>query len=129
MTFAYFGYRNPMPDSTDLTVQRPNFGTNVTFISFWLSVFLFQISIFPFFSLSLNFCIPGFLSFSLTSIFIFLSFLFLSFLFLSFLNFSFSLFPFSLFPFSLFPFSLFPFSLFPFSLFPFSLFLSNSVSL
>ena len=30
MTTAYFGYGNPTPDFRDLTVQRPDFGTNVT---------------------------------------------------------------------------------------------------
>jgi hypothetical protein len=34
MTIAYFGYGNPTPDSTDLTVQRPDFGTSITYISF-----------------------------------------------------------------------------------------------
>ena len=32
MTIAYFGYGNPTPDSTDLTVQRPDFGTVVTYL-------------------------------------------------------------------------------------------------
>jgi hypothetical protein len=32
MTIAYFGYGNPALDSTDLTIQRPDFGTNVTYM-------------------------------------------------------------------------------------------------
>jgi hypothetical protein len=30
MTIAYFGYGNPTHDTTDLTIQGPDFGTNVT---------------------------------------------------------------------------------------------------
>ncbi len=32
MTIAYSGYGNPTPDSTDLTVQRPDFGTYIPLI-------------------------------------------------------------------------------------------------
>ncbi len=39
MTIAYFGYGNPTPDSTDLTVQRPDFGTNVTCIYKFIRLF------------------------------------------------------------------------------------------
>ena len=33
MTIAYSGYGNPAPDSTDTTVQRPDFGTIVTYMT------------------------------------------------------------------------------------------------
>ena len=32
MTIAYSGYGKPAPDSTDLTAQRPDSGTSVTYM-------------------------------------------------------------------------------------------------
>jgi hypothetical protein len=33
MKIAYFRYGNPTPDSTDLNIQCPDLGTNVTYIN------------------------------------------------------------------------------------------------